>query len=157
MILLILVISGALLFQTASALSHITVFKRSVCFKVTLKGIFPLVVQCSEDPETQLNHNKHADRSEIRRVECLDSSKQVFKLLKVVQRLKKKNHSPLQFFHFSSPLPDLHLLSILSFPSLLIAREQWGRFPLPLGLKPLHWPSYTRPITDLTTPLPSRW
>ncbi|XP_077066713.1 F-actin-monooxygenase mical2b isoform X3 [Siphateles boraxobius] len=32
--------------------------------------------QCSEDPETQLNHNKHADRSEIRRVECLDSSKQ---------------------------------------------------------------------------------
>ncbi|XP_056106933.1 F-actin-monooxygenase mical2b isoform X2 [Rhinichthys klamathensis goyatoka] len=32
--------------------------------------------QCSEDPETQLNHDKHADRSEIRRVECLDSSKQ---------------------------------------------------------------------------------
>ncbi|KAK7121602.1 hypothetical protein R3I93_022631 [Phoxinus phoxinus] len=32
--------------------------------------------QCSEDPETQLAHDKHADRSEIRRVECLDSSKQ---------------------------------------------------------------------------------
>ncbi|XP_039503823.1 protein-methionine sulfoxide oxidase mical2b isoform X3 [Pimephales promelas] len=32
--------------------------------------------QCSEDPETQLSHNKHADRTEIRRVECLDSSKQ---------------------------------------------------------------------------------
>ncbi|XP_050955628.1 F-actin-monooxygenase mical2b isoform X4 [Labeo rohita] len=32
--------------------------------------------QCSEDSETQLNHVKHTDRSEIRRVECLDPSKQ---------------------------------------------------------------------------------
>ncbi|XP_067234971.1 F-actin-monooxygenase mical2b isoform X4 [Chanodichthys erythropterus] len=32
--------------------------------------------QCSEDSETELNHDKHADRSEIRRVECLDPSKQ---------------------------------------------------------------------------------
>ncbi|XP_042609645.1 protein-methionine sulfoxide oxidase mical2b isoform X1 [Cyprinus carpio] len=32
--------------------------------------------QCSEDSETQLKHDKHTDRSEIRRVECLDPSKQ---------------------------------------------------------------------------------
>ncbi|KAK9952232.1 hypothetical protein ABG768_018085 [Culter alburnus] len=32
--------------------------------------------QCSEDSETELNHDKHTDRSEIRRVECLDPSKQ---------------------------------------------------------------------------------
>ncbi|XP_067292226.1 F-actin-monooxygenase mical2b isoform X2 [Pseudorasbora parva] len=32
--------------------------------------------QCSEESETQLNHDKLADRSEIRRVECLDPSKQ---------------------------------------------------------------------------------
>ncbi|KAL1247432.1 hypothetical protein QQF64_022808 [Cirrhinus molitorella] len=32
--------------------------------------------QCSEDSETQLNHVKHTDHSEIRRVECLDPSKQ---------------------------------------------------------------------------------
>ncbi|XP_051740313.1 F-actin-monooxygenase mical2b isoform X5 [Ctenopharyngodon idella] len=32
--------------------------------------------QCSEDSETELNHDKHTDRCEIRRVECLDPSKQ---------------------------------------------------------------------------------
>ncbi|XP_052400152.1 F-actin-monooxygenase mical2b isoform X3 [Carassius gibelio] len=32
--------------------------------------------QCSEDSETQLNHVKHTDHSEIRRVECLDASRQ---------------------------------------------------------------------------------
>ncbi|XP_016114392.1 F-actin-monooxygenase mical2b isoform X6 [Sinocyclocheilus grahami] len=32
--------------------------------------------QCSEDSETQLKHDKHTDCSEIRRVECLDPSKQ---------------------------------------------------------------------------------
>ncbi|XP_073687717.1 F-actin-monooxygenase mical2b-like, partial [Garra rufa] len=32
--------------------------------------------QSSEDSETQLNHVKHTDHSEIRRVECLDPSKQ---------------------------------------------------------------------------------
>ncbi|XP_016415456.1 protein-methionine sulfoxide oxidase mical2b-like [Sinocyclocheilus rhinocerous] len=32
--------------------------------------------QCSEDSETQLKLDKHTDRSEIRRVECLDPSKQ---------------------------------------------------------------------------------
>ncbi|XP_052453531.1 F-actin-monooxygenase mical2b isoform X3 [Carassius gibelio] len=32
--------------------------------------------QCSEDSETQLKDDKHTDRSEIRRVECIDPSKQ---------------------------------------------------------------------------------
>ncbi|XP_057185563.1 F-actin-monooxygenase mical2b isoform X2 [Triplophysa rosa] len=32
--------------------------------------------QCSTESETHLSHDKHTDRSEVRRVECLDTSKQ---------------------------------------------------------------------------------
>ncbi|XP_051545601.1 F-actin-monooxygenase mical2b isoform X3 [Myxocyprinus asiaticus] len=36
----------------------------------------PTDISCDGDSETDLNHNKHTECSEIRRVECLDASKQ---------------------------------------------------------------------------------